>query len=180
MLIGLTGKAGAGKDTVADYLVERGFAKVSFADPIKQMLCALMDVGKHQWEDRLWKERPVFMGHSPRYLAQTLGTEWGRKLVHNKIWIKLALEEADRYNKAIITDVRFDNEAQAIRDHGGVVIQVLRPGHEATEHTAHSSESGVDPDLIGRTIMNDRRLKDLALEIHRVMDSLGERELAFG
>src|SRR5687768_3384285 len=117
-IIGITGRAGSGKDTVADYLVERhGFVKIAFADPIKQMLRQLgVDC-----TDRSSKEQPhPIYGKSPRQMAQYLGTEWMRNLIHPNGWVLAAqarvktithltsLEEVPSVHGIVISDVRFE------------------------------------------------------------------------
>src|SRR5690348_6899955 len=91
-LIGLTGKAGSGKDTIADRLVvNKGFTKLAFAAPMKEALNKLFGFDPSDWYDREWKETPLpGIGKSPRQLAQTLGTEWGRDTINPNLWILLA------------------------------------------------------------------------------------------
>jgi hypothetical protein len=104
-------------------------------------------------------------------LLQTLGTEWGRGTVHPEIWIRIAMERAAQhltFNGVVITDVRFDNEAQAIIDAGGEVWRVARPGWRclADASATHSSEAGVSDHLITRTIDNSGSLDDLKLQLN--------------
>jgi hypothetical protein len=155
MIVGITGRAGAGKDTVADYLVDTyGFGKTSFAGPIKDMINTLLGEQPEAWEDREWKETPILCGKSPRYLAQTLGTEWGRRIVGEDIWVRLALDASNDFEHLVISDVRFDNEAEAIHEAGGYIIQVCR-NNTLTQLTEHASERGVDPRLIDWAVFNE-------------------------
>ena len=160
-LIGLTGRAGCGKDTVADYLTWAGYQKYALAGPIKAGLNAMFGFTDEDWTDRSWKEAPQgeLAWRSPRYLAQTLGTEWGRALVADDIWLRL-FERA--WNKLrcetltvgmVVTDVRFANEAALIRRLGGAIVEIQRPGAAAVE--AHSSEEGVPADLIDVVVVNN-------------------------
>ena len=155
MIIGIAGAAGAGKDTVADILVRNyGFRKYNFALPIKQGLNTMFGWTMEQWDDRVWKEavQPA-IGKSPRQLAQTLGTEWGRDLVHPELWLILArraYEAADTH--FVIPDVRFTNEAQFLRAAGGEVWKIERPGCAAI--AAHVSESGIPTALVDRVLDN--------------------------
>ena len=81
-LIGFTGRAGSGKDTAGQVLVRQlGFKRYAFADPIKKALNAMFGWHMGMWENRDWKEGDLpGMCYSPRLLAQTMGTEWGRSI----------------------------------------------------------------------------------------------------
>ena len=128
ILIGLTGPAGCGKDTVAYLLHKHGaFHRYTMAKAMKQGLEVMLGVSMEIWDDRVAKETVIpWIGKSPRQLAQTLGTEWGRNLIHQDIWLRRMLREWDEVRTAVsprmvVTDVRFDNEAQAIKSAGGTV-----------------------------------------------------------
>lgn len=162
-LIGITGLAGSGKDTFADALVhERRYQKISFATPIKEALNEIFGWSMREWNDREWKETPRTEagGRSPRYLAQTLGTEWGRDLVSPDLWVSVAIERARRSPlPVVISDVRFPNEVDALREAGGVIIKIVRHGIERV--AAHASEAHVDsirPDI---WVYNVRDIEEL-------------------
>lgn len=154
ILIGLTGAAGAGKDTVADRLCSaHGFERHAFAEPIRDMLTALLvsagiDYG-HLFARDL-KELPVpHLGVSSRQMMQRLGTEWGRAL-HPDLWVRhaavtLGLHDLPHsspvHDRIVLTDVRFPNEAAWIEQLGGRVIRVLR---DVPAVNAHESEQHVD------------------------------------
>lgn len=181
-LIALTGKAGAGKDTVADRIAGLGELGqcgelwfYAFADPIRAMLDELLwlmrEIG--DWEDRDWKERQVeALSKSPRQLAQTLGTDWGRQLVHPDIWLRCAAakaEEAARWpaDLLVITDCRFENEAAWIRSRGGEVWHILRP--QASPVAAHVSEAGVAVAPGDSIIDNSGTLDELNDQVRRAL-----------
>ena len=167
MLIGLTGAAGAGKGSVAARLVERhGFREIAFADPLYSAVSAIVALPVQTLKDRTVKEQPIpWVGKSPRELLQLLGTEFGRRMVKDSIWIDLAMRLVD--GRTVISDVRFDNEAQAIRDRGGVIWSVTRRAYSclAGEAADHESEAGIDPLMIGRFISNDGDLAALYAEV---------------
>ena len=166
MLIGLCGAAGSGKNTVAEFLTE--FAQIAFADPLYECVSTITGLPVDRLKDREVKEAVMpHLGKSPRQLLQTLGTEWGRGTVHPEIWIRIAMERAGRRPNVVITDVRFDNEAQAIVDAGGEVWRVARPGWRCLADAAatHPSEAGVSNHLIARTIDNSGSLDDLRLQL---------------
>jgi hypothetical protein len=155
-LVGLAGKAGAGKDTVAQYLERKhGYCVVSFAAPIRAMLMGLLGhVGQHSgWiTERELKERPIpGLGRSYRELAQTLGTEWGRQVLGESFWTDVLAGHcaARKGTRFVVTDVRFPNELQLIRASGGAVWQVVR--HHLRPVRSHESETAIeeeDPDAV--------------------------------
>lgn len=179
MIVGITGRAGAGKDTVAAILRDHHrFATMQFAAPLKTMLCSLLNVPKEAWEDREWKETVIpELGVSPREMAQTLGTEWGRNCCGKNFWVKIGMHNAksigselrkidDRYT-ICFTDVRFENEADAIRSEGGYIIHIHRPGHDGGTKFQHPSEDGIQVDpLIDVVLVNDGTLEDLYEKVH--------------
>jgi hypothetical protein len=175
MLIGLCGPAGAGKNSVADFLTDSDgctFMQMAFADPLYQCISTITGLPVARLKDRGVKETVIpHLGKSPRQMLQSLGTEWGRGMVHDEIWIRIAMEHASQHltvgRCVVITDVRFDNEAQAVIDAGGEVWRVKRPGWRglADDAAAHQSEAGVSDHLIARTIDNSGSLDDLRAEL---------------
>lgn len=163
MLIGLCGAAGSGKDTLADLLVaRRQYRKLAFAEPLYQMLEVLTGEPAEKLRDRGFKEARIdWLGKSPRELLQTLGTEWGRGLVKDGVWIEWTMRRAD--GDCVISDVRFDNEAQAIRDAGGIVLRIVREGYGCLkgETRTHSSEAGVSDHLVNAEVDNSGDLDHL-------------------
>lgn len=158
-IIGLAGKAGTGKDTAADHLEEHhDFARYAFAAPIRAMLAAGLDIDDEYFHDRELKEAPLPpYGVSPRHMMQTLGTEWGRNLVHPELWLLVAKMNLVRlamqcHGGIVITDVRFDNEANWIRAQGGTILHIRRPSAAAV--AAHASEAGVT-EHAGDAIINN-------------------------
>ena len=95
-LIGLTGRAGCGKDTIASFLCEaHGFVQIALADPLRDGLKAMLGVTDEQLHRRDLKEAPIdWIGRSPRELLQTLGTEWGRALAPMRARVKAATKPA--------------------------------------------------------------------------------------
>jgi len=150
MIIGLVGYARVGKDTLADLLVEHyGYEKRSFAQPMRDALYALnpmvgsarLDlqdvIDEYSWDG--YKESPF--GDEIRGLMQRLGTEVGREQFGKDFWIKQAMA-VNLGNNYVFSDVRFDNEAFAIRRDGGIIIRLKRDGIEPAN--AHESETGID------------------------------------
>ena len=131
VIIGFTGKLQSGKSTCAKFLLQDyGFHRTRFADKMKGMLkkLGLTDAQVDGNE----KDKPCALlgGKTPRYALQTLGTEWGRTLMDSEIWVRATMWGIDRMpNLIVIDDVRFINEANAIKELGGIVVKVLRPGY---------------------------------------------------
>jgi hypothetical protein len=149
MLIGVTGKAGSGKDTFANELCNNclKYSKIAFADPIKEGISAIFSIPMFDLENRVNKERKIaHIGKSPRQLMQLLGTEFGRDLIDRDIWIILARRRINELFKRgisiVITDVRFENEAEMIRNMNGLIVHIERPGIEAV--ASHISEKGIE------------------------------------
>lgn len=150
--IGIAGAKRAGKDTLARGLAE-ALAPIpvdSFAAPIRRFVADLLGWSLEELEQR--KEDVVMPGVTPRRMMQTLGTEWGRNLVDPELWVASAF--ARNPTGAILSDVRFRDEARAIRDDHGVVIRVSRPGFEPGRDT-HASERPLPANLVDIELVND-------------------------
>lgn len=159
MLYGITGKAGAGKDTVAGILVQNlGYVRYAFAGPLKEALSVLgmpeppREIKEHNYPGR---------DYSYRVAAQTLGTEWARKLDEN-FWINLAIQKLDELKgkSVCISDVRFDNEAQMIKDRGGYILKIVGRDYNVSNAT-HASEKGVSSSLVDIEIPNKGSIEEL-------------------
>ncbi len=175
MIIGLCGQAGAGKGTVAEALAWRGFATVSFADPLYAAISAITGLPVSDLQDRTKKEVPIdWVGTSPRRLLQTLGTEWGRQMIRDDIWIQATMRRMLPGGDYCVPDVRFDNEAAAIREAGGRIWRIVRPGHAVLDEAAaaHASEAGISEQYIDAVIVNTGSLSDLATAVETAMTRL--------
>lgn len=167
MIIGFCGKAGAGKSTAAAYLAERhGFVRVRFADPLKDMLRAL-GLNEREIEGDL-KEMPcdLLKGTSPRRAMQTLGTEWGREIIHSDLWINAWSRRVNGLARVVVEDVRFNNEAMAIKRAGGKLCRIVRPtvSSIASDHTSEKQGLAVNFDFV-----NDGGIGALEAKIDRLM-----------
>lgn len=181
LLIGLTGRAGSGKSTVAAAIAARfpkGQAHVlSFAEPLKAMLAALFEsVGDDPEEWGKEDPCPLLLGKSRRHAMQTLGTEWGRDCIGPEFWVRLAQARIARLREAAIEterrkspftrfrkgtapfvvvfdDARFDTEADMIRNEGGSLVHLTRGTSPVS--AAHRSEHGPAPHPATLRIAND-------------------------
>jgi hypothetical protein len=170
-IIGISGRARSGKDTLAGIFkfLDKNAVQLSFASPIREFIAGLIGMSVDEITNSDAKELPLpwLNGKSPRHLMQTLGTEWGRDQIDPNLWIKVAAKkietlraQANPPSLVVFSDVRFDNEAEMIRSLGGWIIHLSRG--EATEVAAHVSEKGVTPNPSeDMCIYNDGSLGDL-------------------
>lgn len=169
-VIGIAGKARSGKDTVAEMiLTEYGGYRYSLADPIRAMLKAGLgiDMSTPYWQEHKEDPIPAFGNKSPRQLMQWLGTEWGRVLVDDNLWLVLATQQlANRGTGMIVPDVRYENEADWVRRFG-VLIHIERPG--VSPVNTHISEGGVSYEAGDHTIFNDGTLEDLQDRVREIL-----------
>lgn len=178
-LVGLNGYAGAGKDTAAAFLLEDGWTRASFADKLREFAYVLNPIvvqdtpipldGEDDprfspagfplrvrrehvrlrdlvhavgW-DRAKNENP-----DVRALLQRLGTDCGRNLLGENVWVDAVMSDLPD-GDVVITDVRFPNEAKAVRDAGGAVIRIGRPGvRPVNGHLSETALDGYDFDAI--------------------------------
>ena len=136
-LIGIAGPARAGKDTLCSYMLDNLdgiWLRSSFADPIKEMLKVIgvdcSDDAKAVIDERFC--------YTPRHMMQILGTEWGREMIHGNIWVE-AFARLNAGRCVIVPDVRFENEAELVREHGLLIHLVGRGGIEGN----HVSENAI-------------------------------------
>ena len=156
-IIGLTGHKGAGKDEAATALVQAGFVHLKFAAPIKVMLRALLNFRQvnpadiERMIDGNLKEVPAdaLSGETPRHAMQTLGTEWGRRQIAPDLWTSIVIARAGlEHCNVVISDVRFPNEVEVIRELGGEVWRIARPGCRGDGHLSETLMDGIDPDHV--------------------------------
>lgn len=174
-LVGLTGRARAGKDTVASFLVAAGWKQVSFAEPMREFVASLVGCTVEELGETGFKERPhpALGGKSPRYAMQTLGTEWGRFTIDPDLWLNRAMRRATELRfegfPVVISDIRLDREAEAVIAAGGRVFKVTRPG-VAIEESGHITEAGINQSLISGEFNNSGNFQQLARTIVKVLD----------
>jgi hypothetical protein len=174
-VIGLTGYAQSGKDTLASILVEKyGYSRVAFADKIRDFLyginpmvaCSptgyLRDLVNLVGWDKAKQEPQV------RRLLQDLGIS-ARELIDENIWVTTALRHVGKDERVVVTDVRFENEAMMIKLMGGQLWRVRRPGVEAVN--SHVSETQLDGYKVDQIFVNSGSIQDLELLIRTRMQN---------
>jgi hypothetical protein len=161
MIIGFCGLIGAGKTTAAKHLIdEHAFTRVRFAGPLKDMMRVLGLSPDHI--DGALKELPCELlgGKTPRWAQQSLGTEWGRDLIHPDLWINAWKQRAIKHLRVVADDVRFLNEAAAIRSLGGITVRITRPGTIQQDHPSERQDFPVQ-----YSIDNEGSPEELAVKI---------------
>jgi len=146
-IIGFGHQMQVGKDTAAEFLVKKhDFKCMKFADTLKEVCCTVFGWDRQQLEDSDFKEmEDRFWEITPRRALQLVGTDAMRNNIRHDIWVK-ALERRIRstwHRNYVITDVRFPNEADAIRKWGGHVIRIDRPGFSSDDPERHLSETAL-------------------------------------
>ena len=170
--IGLIGYAGSGKDTVAAHLVRHGFARVAFADPVRDVLLSinplvttdglrLRDLVAAQGWDTAKRQFPEV-----RELLQGLGAGV-RDELGESVWLDHALRRLDAlHGPVVVTDVRYPNEGRALQRRGFFLVEVQRPG--VGPANAHPSETDIPVELADATLLNDGSIQ----ELHARVDAL--------
>lgn len=170
-VIGLTGRKKSGKDTVCEIIGELltaqrvSWKRIAFADPLKEELAAACGVTVEE-----------INAQKDRYRGglQWWGTEF-RRTDDPDYWVKQAVKKIRQSlaSVVIVTDCRFDNEAEAITQLGGVVLSVHRRG--ATVADYHASEGGVDVRYVSADIHNIGTIEDLRSDVIHALESLEKR-----
>jgi dephospho-CoA kinase len=173
MIIGLSGYASSGKDTVAKVLVEQfGFTRIAFADPIRELLYTMdpMVWGQTYEGGQSVKEFVDEVGwdiakqhHEVRRLLQTLGYS-ARHVLGDDVWIIAAMRKMRDEINYVVTDVRFLNEADLLRHELDAQLwRVERPGYgPVNEHVSEWQLNGYEFD---RILNNDGTLEELEFMI---------------
>jgi len=153
-IIAFTGLAQSGKTTAANVIP--GVKILSFADPVKQIALTSFN-----WDG--------VKDEKGRRLLQVIGTECGRAYDYH-IWVKKMREQiaiyAPIYKTIAIDDCRFNNESELVRELGGIVIEIIRPG---CAPDGHASEAGISSQLIDKQIMNNGTLEQFKEKVRALI-----------
>ena len=176
MIIGINGYARVGKDTIANILVDKyGYERRAFADLMKHMAYAqdpLLE-GHRNWglslsladlvDSQGWEIAKEHL--EVRRTLQRLGTEVGRSLLGENFWVDQVTKDLTSESKVVFSDCRFPNEAQAVKDLGGQVWRVERPGVRA--YNEHASEHQLDDWEFDRVFHNSGEIQHLEEMVDR-------------
>jgi hypothetical protein len=205
MLIGIVGFIGSGKGTVGDILERKGYVKDSFAKPLKDAVSCMFGWPRELLEgdsevSRNWREEPDHYWSekfgrqfTPREALQLMGTEAGRNVFHQDLWVISLLNRA-KGKDVVVTDVRFKNEIDYIQQNGGRVIRIIRGPEPEWYQTAlevntlhcsqykrkhfelqdevHRSEWDWIGSKFDYTILNNGSIQDLGNAIEAMLQSL--------
>lgn len=189
LLIGVTGYARYGKDTVGRILTEHhGYRRIGFADNVRKTALALDPIIESSTGARLseivalhgWEYAKEL--HEVRRTLQRMGTEVGRNHFGRDVWINMALKGVKEYT--VVTDVRFPNEAEAIKERGGVIWRVLRSVSSGVS-TWHASEAHIMSLPVDHMLFNNGTIEDLGAAVALVLqpsvehDQYAEYDTAF-
>lgn len=137
VIIGFGYRAKSGKDTAGQHLVANyGFTRIANADALKEVVSIITGENAHDPE---FKQSPTCLGVSGGSALQIIGVALRDKFPD--IWIKASgLEQTARFvDRVVVTDVRFQNEADAVKSLGGILVRINRPGFAGDSHTSEIS-----------------------------------------
>lgn len=173
MIFGISGKMGSGKDTVGKIIYDmlKPNCKIThFADPLKDLCINYLGLsyddvytenGKKQFND-FWKM-------TNREILQKVGTDAFRNGFDKDVWVKITeLNILSKHDcNYIIPDIRFDNEAEMVIKHGGIVLNIERNNWNKNSHI---SEQGISKKLITVNIENNGTIENLKEKIFKVIE----------
>ena len=167
ILVGLAGYARTGKDTVAQILVDdHGFERIGFADKVRDFVAASSEgvravVKSQGWEAA--KSDPNIRG-----ALQRCGMA-AREVIGEDVWVEAAFRDLQPGGRYVVSDVRFENEVEAIWDRGGVNFRINRPGTEPIN--GHVSETALDQVILDNAVWNDGSIGDLRDRVEELVDT---------
>jgi hypothetical protein len=184
MLIGLVGVKQSGKDTSADYLVEKyNFHKLAFAQPLKDICKTLFNFTEDQLYGSQKEEIDEKWNVTPRVVYQYLGTDVFRNDIQKimpeigtNFWIKLTIDNYHKLKNAhhncnvVISDIRFENELNSIRKEGGIIIKITRPSNKNIDN--HDSEKEIINLQADYEIINDGSIQNLHQQIDIIIKDI--------
>ena len=169
-LIGLAGASRAGKDVIASMMAAKhGYTRHALATPLKDLCQGMFGLSNEQVHGGLREVVDARYNMTPRRILQTVGTDCVRAISPDH-WVD-AFEAThfplDFRAKVVVTDIRFQNEADAIKRLGGSVFLVTRECCDACDR--HASEQAHLIQGVDGVIRNVGTIDDLLLMAQRVI-----------
>lgn len=175
-LVAFTGQMGSGKSTAIEYY-RSNFTNMNGVNLIK-FAAPLYDIQSYVYN----RIKDVYIPHASfvkdRKLLQWLGTEWGRGTISSTLWVDLWKAEVTKsrsakFESVVCDDCRFDNEAEAVKSLGGVIIQIVSDKASQRNTAAngisnHSSEAGIRRDYIDDIVPNHGSIEDFHKALKKV------------
>jgi hypothetical protein len=158
MIIGISGYAGSGKDEVANAILRcNPFWDIKrYSGKLKQVAEIL--TGETDWESQEFKQSYLKWEMTGRQFLQKLGTDAIRDHLHPDTWVNALMKDYKPNSNWIIPDVRFLNEAEAIKERGGIIIRVDR----GSPANSHKSETILDNYRFDFIISNNGTIDELS------------------
>jgi hypothetical protein len=202
VLLGISGKARSGKDTLSNYLLKEfirfGLVKVAFADELKRRLMEDFDLSWEQMygslkeiEDERYRKPGPPQGcaveyddgrglppwyWTPREIMQFIGTDCYRK-IDDDFWVKQLFKTLSKrgVKSVVISDCRFVSEVEAVLNRGGYHIRIYRDSAGAAQGATHASETALDDyDKIDFKVYNNGTLDDLKISANYLANLIKE------
>jgi hypothetical protein len=171
-LLGITGLAQAGKDTFADICVKLGYTRLAFADAVKTTTAFVANEPTHLYFANVTKEEHTdALGMTRRRAMQNVGNGM-REIIGPRVWVNRTFREWESNGRqpTVISDIRYDNEAEEVRNHGGFNVRIIRSGSGLEGEAAkHISEAGVRNHLIDFEIFNNGSISELQAEVKKIL-----------
>jgi deoxynucleotide monophosphate kinase-like protein len=184
MIIGLTGYAGSGKDTVGLEFQSRAWARVSFAEPLKKLAIKINPVVEWDRDGTFYRladvveskgwEYAKFRVYDTRRFLQALG-QGAREIFGPRFWVDLAADELQKWTEqaidVVVTDVRYPNEAETIRSfEDGFIVYVHRPG--VLPVNDHPSDRKLPEELIDSYFYNGGTIEEIPDQVGWLINHL--------
>lgn len=178
-LIGISGRIGHGKDTVAgiiNELTKNIYQIKRFSGKLKQMASLLTGIDAEDFNRQEIKKQYLGeeWGMTIRELLQKLGTDAVRNGLHENAWVNALFADYEPGNRWIVPDVRFPNEYMAIKKRNGIIIRVERGPKPLNEHP---SETALDVFSFDYTIHNNGSIMQLQTEVFKTVCMIKDRWL---
>lgn len=200
-IIAICGFQGSGKDTLADILIKKySFTKLSFAGVLKDIVSILFgwdrkmlegvtkeDREKREVIDEWWASQLGIPNLTPRWVLMHFGTELFRNHFHQNFWVIVLKRRLNSSDRIVITDCRFPNEIQMIREMDGIIVHIdrmkpqwfdrYRAGEDVEEtNRLHDSEKMWIREKFDYVLQNDGTIEDLKKSTKNLLVSMNIRK----